>query len=495
MKSKFLATVSHELRTPMHAILGLLELELKRQPTPEGLPVIYSSASSLLNLLNDLQDHARLETGSLTLVPRSVALQPWIAHINALYQPLIGERPVTLNVSASDNLPTAVLIDGERLLQVANNLINNAIKFTSQGTIEVSIGWYEQAPPQGELWLRVADSGCGIAADEIDKLFQPFYRARGAQRVSVQGTGLGLSICKEIIEQMGGRIALQSQPGSGTQVTLSVPVSQVAVDPSTQQADTPVNLPPPTLRVALIDDHPTNLLLMERQLRHFGLQPTLFEQGYKLLQAHRRQPFDLLFIDYNMPRPDGLTLARLIRRDEQRHHRPACQIILCSADVQEFTRIPPGLVAIDRFLTKPIALAAIAQALPQQPQAMEQQLVLTDLQRTLVDMAGNNRAMVQRLATTLLTTLRQDQQRLEQAAQNQDWPTLAQTAHRIKGSLLMLQLPTAANLCQQLADSGREGIFIQATYTELSTLVEQILIELDNLVSTDESYFAMDKEE
>ncbi|MFJ7498223.1 ATP-binding protein [Serratia grimesii] len=495
MKSKFLATVSHELRTPMHAILGLLELELKRQPAPEGLPVIYSSASSLLNLLNDLQDHARLETGSLTLVPKAVTLQPWIDHISALYQPLIGERPVKLSVSAADNLPTAVLIDGERLLQVANNLINNAIKFTARGTIQVSIGWHEHATQQGELCLTVADSGCGIAADEIDKLFQPFYRARGAQRVSVQGTGLGLSICKEIIEQMGGRIELHSQPGVGTQVYVSVPVAQATVDPTTHPADKQFNLPAPTLRVALIDDHPTNLLLMERQLRHFGLQPTLFEQGYRLLKAHRRQPFDLLFIDYNMPRPDGLTLARLIRRDELRHHLPACQIILCSADVQEFTRIPPGLVSIDRFLTKPISLSAIAQALPQQPQVAEQQLVLTDLQQTLAEMAGNDHSMIQRLATTLLTTLQQDRQRLEQAVQNQDLLSLGQSAHRIKGSLLMLQLPTAANLCQHLVESGREGTLNQAAYTELSVLVEQILIELDDLVSTDKSYFAMHKDE
>lgn len=495
MKSKFLATVSHELRTPMHAILGLLELELKRQPAPEGLPVIYSSASSLLNLLNDLQDHARLETGSLTLVPKAVTLQPWIDHISALYQPLIGERPVKLSVSAADNLPTAVLIDGERLLQVANNLINNAIKFTPRGTIQVSIGWHEHATQQGELCLTVADSGCGIAADEIDKLFQPFYRARGAQRVSVQGTGLGLSICKEIIEQMGGRIELHSQPGVGTQVYVSVPVAQATVDPTAHPADKQFNLPAPTLRVALIDDHPTNLLLMERQLRHFGLQPTLFEQGYRLLKAHRRQPFDLLFIDYNMPRPDGLTLARLIRRDELRHHLPACQIILCSADVQEFTRIPPGLVAIDRFLTKPISLSAIAQVLPQQLQVAEQQLVLTDLQQTLAEMAGNDHSMIQRLATTLLTTLQQDRQRLEQAVQNQDLLSLGQSAHRIKGSLLMLQLPTAANLCQHLVESGREGTLNQAAYTELSVLVEQILIELDDLVSTDKSYFAMHKDE
>ncbi|HDU8664254.1 TPA: transporter substrate-binding domain-containing protein [Serratia liquefaciens] len=491
MKSKFLATVSHELRTPMHAILGLLELELKRQPTPEGLPVIYSSASSLLNLLNDLQDHARLATGSLTLAPKAVALHPWVAHISALYRPLIGERPVTLNVSAADNLPAAVLIDGERLLQVANNLINNAIKFTPRGSIQVSIGWREQSAQQGELSLTVTDSGCGIAADEISKLFQPFYRARGAQRVSVQGTGLGLSICKEIIEQMGGRIELHSRLGIGTEVSLSVPVTEVALDSATQQTDKPLNLPPPSLRVALIDDHPTNLLLMERQLRHFGLQPTLFEQGYPLLKAHRRQPFDLLFIDYNMPRPDGLTLARLIRRDEQRHHLPACQIILCSADVQEFTRIPPELVAIDRFLTKPISLDALAQALPQQPQALEQQLVLTDLQQSLADMAGNDRPMIQRLATTLLTTLQQDRQRLALAAQSEDWLQLGQAAHRIKGSLLMLQLPAAASLCQQLVESGREGTLLQDAYTELSTLVEQILIELDDLVSANESYIAM----
>ncbi|WP_410529233.1 transporter substrate-binding domain-containing protein [Serratia sp. AXJ-M] len=491
MKSKFLATVSHELRTPMHAILGLLELELKRQPTPEGLPVIYSSASSLLNLLNDLQDHARLATGSLTLAPKAVALHPWVAHISALYRPLIGERPVTLKVSAADNLPAAVLIDGERLLQVANNLINNAIKFTLRGSIQVSIGWREQSTQQGELSLTVTDSGCGIAADEIGKLFQPFYRARGAQRVSVQGTGLGLSICKEIIEQMGGRIELHSRLGVGTEVSLSVPVTEVALDSATQQTDKPLNLPPPSLRVALIDDHPTNLLLMERQLRHFGLQPTLFEQGYPLLKAHRRQRFDLLFIDYNMPRPDGLTLARLIRRDEQRHRRPACQIILCSADVQEFTRIPPELVAIDRFLTKPISLDALAQALPQQPQALEQQLVLTDLQQSLADMAGNDRPMIQRLATTLLTTLQQDRQRLALAAQSEDWLQLGQAAHRIKGSLLMLQLPAAASLCQQLVESGREGTLLQDAYTELSTLVEQILIELDDLVSANESYIAM----
>ena len=155
--------------------------------------------------------------------------------------------------------------------------------------------------------LAVNDSGCGIAADEIGKLFQPFYRARRA-RISVQGTGLGLSICKEIVEQMGGRIELHSQPGIGTRVEVTIPVELSGAAPAVAEKHT-FALPSSALRTALIDDHPTNLLLMERQLRHFGLQPARFEQGYTLLKAQRRQPFDLLFIDYNMPRPDGLTLA------------------------------------------------------------------------------------------------------------------------------------------------------------------------------------------
>lgn len=494
MKSKFLATVSHELRTPMHAILGLLELELKRQPAPEGLPVIYSSASSLLNLLNDLQDHARLETGSLTLAPKPVALRPWVARIDALYRPLIGERPLTLSVVADPALPEAVIIDGERLLQVANNLINNAIKFTPRGAIQVDVGWRAQDERRGELQLTVNDSGCGIAADEVGKLFQPFYRARGAQRISVQGTGLGLSICKEIVEQMGGRIELHSQPGVGTRVEVAIPVELSGAATAGAQEEHTFALPSSALRTALIDDHPTNLLLLERQLRHFGLQPARFEQGYALLKAQRRQPFDLLFIDYNMPRPDGLTLARLIRRDEQRLRRPPCRIVLCSADVQEFTRIPPGLVAIDHFLTKPISLAAIGQVLAQQPQVQEEKLVLTDLRQTLAEMAGGDRAMMQRLAQTLSDTLRQDRQRLADAVAASDWPRLEQAAHRIKGSLLMLQLPEAAQLCQQLVETARRGEFAAAAYTKLKALVAQIEPELDALLAAAPT-FAMHKDE
>lgn len=131
--------------------------------------MIYSSAASLLNLLNDLQDYAKLESGSLTLAPKPLALRPWGEHLQALYRPLLGNKALTFRVRLDESLPDAVTIDGERLLQIANNLINNAIKFTTRGYVEVGLAWQD-----GTLHLSVADSGCGIAADELDKLFQPF---------------------------------------------------------------------------------------------------------------------------------------------------------------------------------------------------------------------------------------------------------------------------------------------------------------------------------
>ncbi|WGL90131.1 Hpt domain-containing protein [Serratia marcescens] len=151
-------------------------------------------------------------------------------------------------------------------------------------------------------------------------------------------------------------------------------------------------------------------------------------------------------------------------------------------------------MAIDHFLTKPISLAAIGQVLAQQPQVQEEKLVLTDLRQTLAEMAGGDRAMMQRLAQTLSDTLRQDRQRLADAVAASDWPRLEQAAHRIKGSLLMLQLPEAAQLCQQLVETARRGELAAAAYTKLKALVAQIEPELDALLAAAPT-FAMHKDE
>lgn len=484
-KSRFLATISHELRTPMHAILGLLELELKQaNHQNDNLPVIYSSASSLLSLLNDLQDYAKLETGSLQLNPKPMPLEPWIGHIRAVYQPLLGMRPISFAVSHSESLPGAILVDGGRLLQVINNLITNAIKFTQSGEINVNIQWQPQTDARGNLLLQVKDSGCGIAAKDLPHLFQPFYRAGNSKSLSVQGSGLGLSICKEIIERMGGQINLTSIYGQGTQVDISLPATITEEEPAAslplQQSQMPLTALQ-SLRIAVVDDHPTNLLLMQQQLNHLGMSSEVFENGRDFLQAHRQQPFDLLFIDYNMPHPDGFTLAKIIRYIERQQDLAPAKIILCSADVQEFTRILPGKVAIDHWLIKPISLAAIENILRVEATTIATPTDFSDLEKTLQSLAHQNSEMMRKLTTTLLDSLTQDKQLLSQP--DASLSTIEKAAHRTKGSFLILQHALGAELCQQVVIQCQQGKITEETYNQLLKMLDETIHKLNKISS------------
>ncbi|WP_255346533.1 transporter substrate-binding domain-containing protein [Serratia sp. M24T3] len=484
-KSHFLATISHELRTPMHAILGLLELELKDgRPNGDNLPLVYSSASSLMNLLNDLQDYARLDSGVLTLSPQPLALRSWLLQLPKLFIPLIGQRPIVFTLHTVEPLPEVVLIDGNRLMQIINNLVSNAIKFTESGRIDLTLSWLTVEATAGELQIVISDTGSGIAADEQEKLFQPFYRAAGAQRVSVQGSGLGLSVCKEIVEKMSGTIRLTSILGEGTSVNISLPSSTLPLSAlkepevsfSAEQASHDLVYP---LRVAVIDDHPTNLLLMQRQLLSCGIVASTFESGKIFLLACATQTFDLLFIDYNMPRPDGALLGRLIRRQERQHGRSPCHIVLCSADVQEFTRLPIQRLGVNDFLTKPVSLAAIQAILTSVLNARQAELAA--FEDKLHERGNGNPSLVKRLIDTLCQTLGEDRQKLVEAAAAQDWPSMAKAAHRIKGSLLIIGDEHQAALCQRLIEACQHGKKHQQAYNKVINLLQTLLHQLEIL--------------
>ncbi|MGC6386165.1 ATP-binding protein [Ewingella sp. S1.OA.A_B6] len=472
-KSQFLATLSHELRTPMHAILGLLELELQRQFTPgENLPLIYSSASSLMNLLNDLQDYARLDTGTLTLSPKPMSSSTWMTQLTQLYPPLIAQRPVIFDVKPFTPLPDMLMIDSDRLMQVMNNLIGNAIKFTAQGKISVGISWREDARRGELLDIVVSDTGCGIEPQEIDKLFEPYYRGKGAQLFSVQGSGLGLSVCKEIVETMAGTLYLNSLPDIGTEVRVIFPAPRAFAVKQHVQPDKSQPLSE-NLRVAVIDDHPTNLLLMQRQLSTLGITASLFDSGRAFLRAHAQTPFGLLFVDYNMPHPDGITLAKLVRRQERQNPQPLrIQIVLCSADVQEFTRMSLRHLDVQHCLTKPISLADIRQVLLPAPAPF------SDLPERLAHTGNQDQQLIARLIQTLQLTMDGDLRKAEIAKGCGDFSALKDAIHRIKGSLLILGYPVQAALCQEAIEECHQGNISCVAYNKMHRLSQDLLNKL-----------------
>lgn len=470
MKSQFLATVSHELRTPMQAVLGLLELELAQQPQHHNLSLIYSSASSLLTLLNDLQDHARVESNSFSLMPRPLEPESWLKHLTVFYPPLIRRNGPQLKVSALTALPGWVLIDGQRLQQIANNLMGNAIKFTAQGEIHLTLAALEEPP---RLCLRVTDSGSGIPAAEQQRLFEPWYQTASGRQLSLQGSGLGLSICREIVTRLGGTIDLQSAPGEGTCVSVTLPwqVINPPLDMATQaRIVAPVSC---HLRAAIIDDHPTNLLVMQQQLAHCGVQADTFGDGRTLLDAAKHAQWDVLFIDFSMPHPDGLTLAKILRRRE-RHQSHRTRIVLCSADAHILNH-PQAQQVADHLLLKPVSLADIAALL--QTGAPD---LFADISQRLNQLAHYDAHYFQRLCQTLSETLAHDVEALSQAVAAEAWPALEIAAHRMKGSWLLLGYSEGERLCQQIIQAAQSQHSPKSALTLLVSLSDKLLTQLES---------------
>ncbi|MEM6159974.1 transporter substrate-binding domain-containing protein [Erwinia sp. P6884] len=470
MKSQFLATVSHELRTPMQAILGLLELEVSRQPAARNLAVIHSSAAALLTLLNDLQDHARVESNSFTLAPHPLDPDKWLKRLAEVYHPLMRKNGPAFRVEALTPLPQTIAIDGERLQQIANNLIGNAIKFTREGEIKVTLA----AGDNGNmLRLQVIDSGSGIPETEQARLFEPWYQTPSGRQLSVQGSGLGLSICKEIVSRMGGEIALESGADKGTTVTVMLPWQPVDESESgdSSASASPATRPLTALRVAIVDDHPTNLLVMQQQLAWFGIQADCYPDGRALLAGVKL--WDLLFIDYSMPHPDGITLAKIIRRRE-RHGTPPARIVICSADADILKR-PEVIRLADNVLLKPVGLREIEALLPREPATG-----FDDLAQRLDNLAGQQSHFLAKICGTLRLTLREDIDRLRGAVAGQAWPQAETAIHRIKGSWQMLGYSEEATLCQRAIDR----LSAPSRHTEevdlLISLTESLLTELEN---------------
>lgn len=461
MKSQFLATVSHELRTPMQAILGLLELEKKQHPNA-NLTLLHSSAQSLMTLLNDLQDHARIESNSFTLAPRPLALSQWLAQLQHFYHPLMRQDGPALRFEALTPLPDAILIDADRLQQVINNLITNALKFTPKGEICLTLA------VNNRLIVTVRDSGSGIPLEEQQKLFDPWYQAPSGKSVSVQGSGLGLFICREIVLRMGGEIAVVSQPGSGTEVTVTLPL--ILCDAPELNPDDA--LPQyPHLRVAVIDDHPTNLLVMQQQLARFAIQAECFEQGRALLLADAQQPYDLLFIDQMMPRPNGMQLLRLLRRRDRQRGHPSLRV-LCSADAQLLT---VALESNECVLIKPVQLPDIAgllRRLRDDP--------LAGLDANLWQLAQQNQTFLSRLSRTLHDTLATDIAQIIAARDVADWSQLAESAHRMKGSWLLIGLSEGVTLSQRLAEKAKQHQDVSEESNLLISLTNRLLKKLDS---------------
>ncbi len=364
-KSRFLATMSHEIRTPLNGMMGVASV-LGQMPMPreqrELVEVISRSGESLLVIINDILDISRIDSGKVELENRPFGLRACFSDVDSLFQPLARAKGLSLSIQVAENLPAFATGDETRLRQVLTNLVSNALKFTEKGSIRVSAD--AAAGEAGHLTLRfaVADTGIGIPADKKARLFSSFSQADASITRRFGGTGLGLAICKRLCELMDGTISLESEPGRGTTFRVELQLARYE-GPDLPAAPEPT--PPATarlraLRVLVVEDNAVNRLVMKKMLGLFGIAPDLAEDGEAACDAVQRSSYDVVLMDLEMPRLDGLSATRRIRTLEL----PVQPwIIAVTADALAGDREKCMAAGMDDYVTKPVVAELLKDAL------------------------------------------------------------------------------------------------------------------------------------
>jgi PAS domain S-box-containing protein len=353
-KSEFLARMSHELRTPLNAVLGYAQI-LKRDSIARdrlliGLDTIEQSGEHLLTLINDILDLARIEAGKLDLDPVPLNLPGFLRVVADIVRVKAEQKDLLFRFETSPQLPQVVRADEKRLRQVLLNLLSNAVKFTDRGEVRLIV---DAAPGWDDCLLRfeVSDTGIGIAAGDLPRLFQPFEQVSDTAR-RVGGTGLGLAISRELVRSMGGDIAVDSEPGSGTRFGFDLLVPVVRADALVAPRQrTVIGYRGPRKKVLVIDDVPENRALIIDYLEPLDFMVSEAADGRAGIEAAQVVRPDLILMDNVMPVMSGLEATRRLRQDPDLRGVP---IVAVSASASQSDRDRSFAAGVDAFMHKPI---------------------------------------------------------------------------------------------------------------------------------------------
>ncbi|WP_215776138.1 ATP-binding protein [Paludibacterium sp. B53371] len=456
-RSLFLAVMSHEIRTPLNGVMAMLEL-LEHEPLSpsqrESLSLIKRSSSVLLHVISDVLVFTRLQTGKVEFVHEPVCIRELVDELLESQRAAIqvAGKPVRCLRQGPSAPDLTLSLDPYRLRQILGNLLSNAVKFTAEGVVSVRIDYQ-----QGWLQLDVEDSGIGMTDEQISRLFQPFSQADASTVRHYGGSGLGLAIIKQLLDQAGGSVTVDSRPGEGSRFSVRLPCEQAAAAefPPVQDGARAAGIEHyRTGEVWVVEDHPINQATLRAQFRTLGVEARFASSGPEAL-AQLRQAGDvaLVLTDISMPDMDGFELTRRIHAEEKLADVP---VIALSAHAFPSDFEAGRQAGMADYLTKPVSLdtlraalqrfglvpAATADTAPPTADPAEQAQPVIEVEQ-LLSLFEGNLADVRALVARYLDCDAEDMARLKQAWQAEDYEALGQTAHRMGSAALYLNPPYA----------------------------------------------------
>jgi signal transduction histidine kinase/CheY-like chemotaxis protein/HPt (histidine-containing phosphotransfer) domain-containing protein len=445
-KSAFLAMTSHELRTPLVAVTGTLELLEHGDLDPEQrtlVEVASRSAKTLLGVIGDVLDFSKIEAGRLDLTPGPTAVGRLAEDVITQHRLASPRSEVTLSAKIDPRLAPRHEVDAVRLRQVLGNLVGNAVKFTRQGRIELAVEVLGEDGGSQRLAMTVADTGAGISQADQARLFAPFEQASPDVVAQRAGTGLGLVICRQLVEAMGGTIALTSELGQGTSVRaeLSLPLAHAPAgdaDPVTAPTRRPLPSRSDAERenslVLLVEDHPVNREVLKRQLEVIGFVTDTAGDGAEALKRYTHQRYGLVFTDIQLPGADGHELARELRALEHRLGRQRRPVIALTANALRGERERCIEAGMDDLVVKPATLTTLAATLRRWLPECAWPTSAPDEASALDELTGGDPDLGREIIGRYLHSLEEELGALAEAQADGDLERVRYHAHRIAGA-------------------------------------------------------------
>ncbi len=380
-KSNFLSSMSHEIRTPMNAIAGFSELILSEKnlsdKTKKYAGNIRSSANNLLGIINQILDFSKIESGKFEIIEDEYAMSSLLNDITSVIAVQLSEKPIRFIVNIGEHIPEGLYGDVLRIRQIFINILNNSVKYTDKGEIELSVDWRKRSEDRGELMASIRDTGIGIKEEDMPKLFESFMQIDTRRNRGITGTGLGLAVCKNLLNMMDGNIEVESVYGEGTTFTFTIPQKVIDSKDCTyvygeavSSLDTfRITFVCPGARILVVDDNRVNLEVAKGLISQYGAKVELAPGGAEAIARMEQEPvYDIVFMDHMMPGMDGIETTVKIRemRDsagEDLRVRFDVPIIALTANAIKGMETEFLNAGMNDYLTKPIELKRLEEIL------------------------------------------------------------------------------------------------------------------------------------